>query len=110
MPPLGHPLRERLALDGQSRQDVAVVHEQDVNHELDDFARRKVFPGRFVRDFGKFADQLLEHVTHFETCNAFGMQIDFLEPFEYDEKQVVLVELCDLVIKFELINDLAGFF
>ena len=45
-------------------KDVVVLHEQQVDHQPDDFARGKVFPGGFVGEFSKLTDQLFEDGAH----------------------------------------------
>ncbi len=68
-------------------QHVVILHEDEVDHEADHLARGEMLPGGLVADFGKLADQLLEHETHLVIADALGMQVDVGEFFHHAVKQ-----------------------
>ena len=53
--------------------------QQQVDHELDDFARGEVIAGRFVGGFVEAPDQVLEHQTHGDVVDLAGVQVDLGE-------------------------------
>ncbi len=64
------------AHDAGFGQHVVILDEEEVDHEADDFARREVLSGRFVRKLRELADQLLEDVAHFRVADLAGMEVD----------------------------------
>ena len=42
-------------------EGLIVLDEDQIDHQLDHFARGEVFPGGLVRDFRELADQFLEN-------------------------------------------------
>ena len=88
-------------------QHVIVLDEQQIDHEADDFARREVLTGRFVRQFGELADQLLEGEPHLVVADGLGMQVDAGELLGDLIEQTALGQLVDLGGEIEPLEDVA---
>ena len=84
-----------------------VAGEHQVDHQMDDVARREVLAGVLVQRLVELADQLLEDRAHRRVVDLVGMQVDVLEPLQHLEQQPGLVELADGVVEVELLQHLA---
>src|SRR5208283_3711625 len=62
--------------DALLSEDVVIGVEQDVDHELDDFAGGEVVAGLFVGGFVEFADKLFEDEAHVVVGDGFGVEVD----------------------------------
>ena len=93
--------------NGQSRlgHSVVVFDKHQIDHQPDNLARRKMLPGRFVRELGEPADQLLEDVAHQLVVDPIGMQVDVGELFRDHIQQVGLGEPFDLGMEIETLED-----
>ena len=60
-------------------EDVAVLDEQQVHHEADDFTRGEVIAGRFVGGFVEAPDQVFEDQTHGDVVDLAWVQVDLGE-------------------------------
>ena len=98
--------------DALARQFGVVVGDEQLDDEADDFARREVLARRFVRDFRKPPDQILEQITHFDVVDALGVQVDLREAVEHLPENTALVEAFQLFGKEKLVEedvaDIAG--
>ena len=97
-------------LDGVGRgEHFIVVHEEDVDHEPDEFARRVVLPGILVAGLGEFADDFFKDVSHFQIGNVVGMEVAFLlrEFLQDDVEDAFLVHARDFGIEIEPLDDFA---
>ena len=97
-------------LDGVWRgEHFIVVHEEDVDHEPDDFARRVVLPGVLVAGLGEFADDFFKDVAHFQIGNVVGMEVAFLlrEFLQDNVEDAFLVHTRDFGIEVEPLDDFA---
>ena len=90
---------------GADRGLVAGQHQ--VDHQVDDVARREVLAGVLVQRLVELADQLLEDRPHRRVVDLVGVQVDVLEALEHLEEQARLVELADGVVEVELLQHLA---
>jgi hypothetical protein len=57
-------------------QDVAVLDKEQVDHQLDDVARRKVLASGLVADLGELADQFLEGEPHVVVADGARAEIE----------------------------------
>ena len=57
-----------------------VFEKEEVDHQADDFAGRKVLASGFVALLGKSADKFLKDVAHLQVGDAGGVQIGLGEP------------------------------
>ena len=80
---------------------------KQVDHEPDDFARREVVAGRFVRCFVESPDQVLEDQAHLVIGHGGRVQVDLGELRDDQVKPVGVGQLGDLLLKFEVLEDLA---
>ena len=82
---------------------------QQVDHEVNDVARREVLPGVLVQRFVELADELLEDRAHREVVDRVRVQIHprIGEPLHDLEQETRLVELGDGVVEVELLEHLA---
>ena len=62
--------------DDVAAGEVFLRREEEVDHELDDFARGEVFPGFLVGLFRADPDEFLEDVTHLDVVHVRGREID----------------------------------
>ena len=86
-----------------------ILHEQEVDHQTDDLARRKMLPGRLVRLLREAPDQLLEDRTHDMVGHHLGVQVYLGEAADHLVQQVGLVEFLNLLGKFKTLDkNLAG--
>ena len=87
-------------------QGLAVVREDQGDHEADDLAGREVLAGVLVHRFVELPDQLLEDVAHLQVRDFLRVQVDVLELLQHQEKQPGLVHLGDRVAEIELLQHL----
>jgi len=83
--------------------------QQQVDHQLDNLARREVLPSFFVGLFRADPDQLFEHITHLHGRlvgrQARKAQVEGGELLDHLKQQVLLGHLADLLTKLEVIKD-----
>ena len=89
-------------------EHVVVFDEQEVHHQLDDFARGEVLSSGLIGEFGESADELFVEITHLEVRDRVGMEVDLGELADHLIQQVCLGELFDLCVEAELFDDVAG--
>ena len=95
-------------LDGIRRcQEFVVIHEKDIHHEADDFARRVMLPCILVAGFGELADDFLEDIPHFDIRDMVGVEVAFFlrELLQNDVEDALLVHFRNFWIKIETLND-----
>ena len=95
--------------DALRAQPPPVAREQQVDHEVDDVARREVLAGVLVQRLVELADELFEDGAHRGVVDGVGVQVDpgVAEPLDDLEQQPRLVELRDGVVEVELLEHLA---
>jgi hypothetical protein len=81
--------------------------QQQVDHELDDFARGEVVAGRFVGGFVEAPDQVFEHQPHGDVVDLARMQVDLGELGDHLIEAIGFFELLDLLFELEALEDLA---
>ena len=86
-------------------QRVVVFDEQQVDHQPDDFARREVFPGGLVGDFGELANQFLEDGAHLGVADGFGVQVDVGELLGDQIQQPGFGQPVNLRVEVEALED-----
>ena len=88
---------------------VLLRRKQQVDHQLDDFARREVFPCFFIGLFRADPDQLFKHIAHLHSRlvgrQVGKAQIEGGELLDDLEQQVLFGHLADLLTKLEVIKD-----
>ena len=84
-----------------------VLDEDQIDHQLDHFARGEVFPGGFVRDFRELADQFLENQSHLGVGNGLGMKIDVDELFGDQIEQSGFAKSVDLGLELKSFEDVS---
>src|SRR5690606_7333011 len=72
--------------------------QQQVDHELDHFARGEVIASRFVGGFVEAPDQVFEHQTHGDVVDALGVQVELGELGDHLIQAIRLFELLDLLV------------
>ena len=88
-------------------QRVAVLQKQEVDHQGDHFTGRKVLPCGFVREFGEFSDQLLEHKPHIRIGDDLRMEIDLRKLLCHEVQEIGDRQSFDLIAEFKLLEDVA---
>ena len=90
-------------------QPPPVAGQQQVDHEVDDVARREVLAGVLVQRLVELANEFLEDGAHRRVVHRVGVQVDLrvAEPLHDLEEQARLVELRDGVVEVELLEHLA---
>lgn len=86
-----------------------IVMKEDVDHELDDFARGIVLPRVFIVRLRKSTDNLLKDVTHLEIGDHIGVQVRLWrgELLEHDIEYALVRHSGDMRVKFELRDNVA---
>ncbi|MDQ1081472.1 hypothetical protein QE401_003998 [Pseudoroseomonas cervicalis] len=92
---------------GAGGQDVAVLDEQQVDHQPDDVARGEVLARRLVGDFREFADQLLEGQAHIVVADLVGVQREGGEALGHLVEQPGLAQPVGLLGEAEALEDVA---
>ena len=90
------------------RREVLLRGQEQIHHQLDDFARREVLAGLFVRLLGADPDELLEDVAHLHVVDALGREIDVGEGLDHFIEQILLRHSRDLLIEREPLHDLTN--
>ena len=72
------------------------------------FARCEMVAGFLVGGFVELADQLFEDIAHLDVGDGIGMQVDVAEPGDNQIEAVGFVELCDLLLKTEMLKHVEG--
>ena len=87
----------------------AVVVEEDVDHELDDFARGIVLPCVLVVRLGESADDLLKDIAHLKIGDHGRVQVRLwrCELLEHDIEDALVRHGGDVCIKAEFRDDIA---
>ena len=91
--------------DARLGQGVVVLDEKQIDHQANDFARREMFPGGFVREFGELADQFFENRPHLGIADGLRVQIDVGELFSHQIEQPGFGEPIDLSMEVEAFED-----
>ena len=81
--------------------------EQEIDHQPDDFAGGKVFPGFFIGLFGPDPDQFFENVAHLDIVDCFRREIDLRGAEGIDDliEQPLLRHPRDFLIELEPVHD-----
>ena len=82
--------------DDVAAGEVFLRREQEIDHELDDLARREVFPGLLVRLLRADPDEFLEDVAHLDVVHAGGRKVDGGKTLDDKIEQVLFGHLGDL--------------
>jgi len=88
---------EQLAIFGANQQ---------IHHQVNNLARRKVFAGVLVQRLVKAADQFLEDGAHRVVVHLVGVQINIFEALDHQKEQPGLIQLGDGVAQVKLFNHL----
>jgi len=91
--------------DAFLRQDVIVGVEQDVDHELDDFAWGEVVAGLFVGSFVELADEFFEDQAHLVVGNSIRVQVHGGELGNDQEQAVGVLQLGDVIFEAEVLEN-----
>ena len=94
-------------LDHVAPAQVALRPQQQVDHQLDDLARREVLARLLVRLLRPDADQFLEDVAHPDVVHALGGEVDGREPPDHLVEQVLFGHARDLLVEGEPLHDAA---
>ena len=82
--------------------------EEQVDHQADDLARGEVVAGLLVAGLIEAPDKFLEDVAHLDVGHLVRVQVDLAELGDEEIQAVRLVELGDVLLKAEMVDDLAG--
>ncbi len=87
--------------------EILLGRKEQIHHESDDFARREMFSGLFVRLLRPDPDELLEDVAHLRVVHALGGEIDLRidEGLDDLEEDVLLGHGGDLLAELEAVDD-----
>jgi hypothetical protein len=108
-----HPSRPRSwVIDGSDDagfgQHIVILDKQKINHEADDFARRKMFTSRFIRQFGELADQLFKGKSHLAVADNIRVQVDPSKLLNDLIEQIAFGELLNLCGEIKSLENVAG--
>jgi hypothetical protein len=70
-------------------------------------SRGEVFAGGLVREFGEFADELLEHRAHLRVAHHVRVQVDVGELLGDEIQEAGLAQPVDLGVEVEALEDVA---
>jgi hypothetical protein len=96
---------EQLAHRAWLGQQFIVVHEEQVDHEADDFAGREVVTRRLIGLFVEAPDQVLEQQSHFNVVHRAWVEVDLAELSDHQKQDVVLAHALDFVGEIEALED-----
>jgi len=91
--------------DNVAAGEVLLRGEEQVDHELDHFARCEVFSGLFIGLLGADSDEFLEDVAHLAVVHALRGEIDLGESLDHLVDESLLRHLCDLLVEGEPLHD-----
>ena len=87
------------------REGVVVEREQQLDHELDDFARGVVVARRLVGLLVREPDQLLEHQAHLDVADRARMEVGLRELLGHCEQLVLLGQFVERLVELEALED-----
>lgn len=80
------------------------MNEEEVDHQADHFAGRKVIAGRLVREFVETADEVFEDEPHLFVGHVRRVQIHVRELRDHEVEDVRLAHLLDLGLELEVLE------
>ena len=89
-------------------REVFLRREEEIDHQLDHFARGEVFAGLLVRLLRADPDQFLEDVAHLHVVDLRGGEIDLRKRFDDQVEQILLGHPGDLLVEVEPLHDRRG--
>src|SRR5437763_5464126 len=84
-----------------------LLGQYQVHHQANYFTWREVFTRILIQSLVEFADEFLEDITHFQVRNFIGVKVYVLKFLHHEKEKTSLLELCDGIIEFKLLQDLA---
>jgi hypothetical protein len=91
--------------DARGGQGVAVLPEQQLDHELDDLAGGEVLAGGLVGLLGEAPDQVLEDPAHLVVGHHAGVQVHLGEALHHQVEDVGLVQARHLLGELEALDE-----
>ena len=84
-----------------------VMRQQQIDHQLDDFARREMIARFFIGLFVETPHEIFKQIAHGDVGDGVRMQVYICHLLNNFKQAVCIFELLNLLFELELFNDLA---